>query len=244
MLSEVNEPMYQFLPASDKGTGGQPIRFSRLDWQPEEIVDATQKRGVHSSREWLDLLNPSRGLGEFKQPVMPLKKGHIAMLMASGMMGTLRLTDEDGRPMLVKGRVVKVTEKVEESVGKDGKTTTETFRDRFISTVAVLRHSGIEIVDQVEPLSKFMHKYGDQIGAHILSTYRPIYNFDPTPQEIAVLDIIGDKAQPIAGTGKSWHPAGPAPCCRSSRPRITRSPCNQHYGRTGDWKDDPGRLCA
>ena len=36
------------LPASDKGAGGQPIRFSRLDWQPEEIVDATQKRGVHS----------------------------------------------------------------------------------------------------------------------------------------------------------------------------------------------------
>jgi len=79
MLSEVNEPMYQLLPASDKGTGGQSIRFSRLDWQPEEIVDATQRRGVHSTKEWLDLLNPSRGLGEFKQPVMPLKKGHIAM---------------------------------------------------------------------------------------------------------------------------------------------------------------------
>ena len=115
MLSEVNEPMYQLLPASDKGAGGQPIRFSRLDWQPEEIVDATQRRGVHSTKEWLDLLNPARGIGEFKQPVMPLKKGHIAMLMASGMMGTLRLNDEDGKPMLVKGRVVKVTEKVEET---------------------------------------------------------------------------------------------------------------------------------
>jgi len=109
MLVEVEQPLYELLPASDKGAGGQPIRFSRLDWQPEEIVDATQKRGLHSSKEWLDLLNPSRGLGELKQPVMPLKKGHIAMLMASGMMGTLRLTDEDGKPMLVKGRVVKVT---------------------------------------------------------------------------------------------------------------------------------------
>ena len=104
MLVEVDEPLYELLPATDKGSGGQPIRFSRLDWQPEEIVDATQKRGLHSSKEWLDLLNPSRGLGEFKQPVMPLKKGHIAMLMASGMMGTLRLTDEDGKLMLVKGR--------------------------------------------------------------------------------------------------------------------------------------------
>jgi hypothetical protein len=79
MLVEVDEPLYELLPATDKGSGGQPIRFSRLDWQPEEIVDATPKRGLHSSKEWLDLLNPSRGLGELKQPVMPLKKGHIAM---------------------------------------------------------------------------------------------------------------------------------------------------------------------
>jgi hypothetical protein len=79
MLVEVDEPLYELLPATDKGSGGQPIRFSRMDWQPEEIVDATQKRGLHSSKEWLDLLNPSRGLGELKQPVMPLKKGHIAM---------------------------------------------------------------------------------------------------------------------------------------------------------------------
>jgi SNF2 family DNA or RNA helicase len=203
MLVNVDQPMYNLLPASDKSAGGQPIRFSRLDWQPEEIVDATQKRGVHSSKEWLDLLNPERGLGEFKQPVMPLKKGHIAMLMASGMMGTLRLNDEDGKPMLVKGRVVKVTEKVEENTDKNGKTTSETFRDRFVSTVAILRQSGIEIIDTVEPLSKFMHKYGDQIGSHILSTYRPLYNFDPTPEETATLDTLGTKRKPLPGQEKA-----------------------------------------
>ena len=202
MLSEVNEPMYQLLPASDKGAGGQSIRFSRLDWQPEEIVDATQRCGVHSTKEWLDLLNPSRGLGEFKQPVMPLKKGHIAMLMASGMMGTLRLNDDDGKPMLVKGRVVKVTEKVEETTDKKGNTTSEVFRDRFVSTVAILRQSGIEIIDTVEPLSKFMHKYGDQIGTHILSTYRPLYNFDPTTEETAILDTLGTKRKPLPGQDK------------------------------------------
>ena len=202
MLVEVTEPLYTLLPAPEKSAGGQPIRFSRLDWQPEEIVDATQKRGVMASKEWLDLLNPSRSLGDFKQPVMPLKKGHIAMLMASGMMGTLRLSDEDGKPMLVKGRVVKVTEKVEETTNEKGKTTSETFRDRFVSTVAILRQSGVEIIDKVEPLSKFMHKYGDQIGAHILSTYRPLYNFDPTPEEIAILDTLGTKRKPLPGQEK------------------------------------------
>jgi uncharacterized methyltransferase DUF6094/helicase-like protein len=203
MFVEVDEPLYKLLPASDKGSGGQPIRFSRLDWQPEEIVDATQKRGLLSSKEWLDLLNPSRGLGEFKQPVMPLKKGHIAMLMASGMMGTLRLNDEDGKPMLLKGRVVKVTEKVEENTDKKGNVTSEVFRDRFVSTVAILRQSGIEIIDTVEPLSKFMHKYGEQIGTHILSTYRPLYNFDPTPEETMILDTLGKKRKPLPGQEKA-----------------------------------------
>ncbi len=118
-------------------------------------------------------------------------------------MGTLRLNDNDGKPMLVKGRVVKVNEKVEESTSKDGKTLTETFRDRFVSTVAILRQSGIEIIDTVEPLSKFMHKYGDQIGAHILSTYRPLYNFDPTLEETAILDTLGTKRKPLPGQEKS-----------------------------------------
>ena len=219
MLEDVVEPLYRLLPASDKGAGGQPIRFSRLDWQPEEIVDATQKRGVLVSKEWLDLINPSRGLGEFKQPVMPLKKGHIAMLIASGMMGTLRLNDEDGKPMLVKGRVVKVTEKVEETTSKDGKTSSETFRDRFVSTVALLRQSGIEIIDTVEPLSKFMHAYGDQIGAHILSTYRPLYNFDPTLEETAILDRLGTKRKPLPGQDRP----GLLPAQRHAATAITRS---------------------
>ncbi len=219
MLMDMAEPKYNLLLASDKGSGGQPIRFSRLDWQPEEIVDATQRRGVHSSKEWLDLLNPSRGLGEFKQPVMPLKKGHIAMLMASGMMGTLCLNDDDGKPMLVKGRVVKVTEKVEETTDKKGNLTSEVFRDRFVSTVAILRQSGIEIINTVEPLSKFMHKYGDQIGTHILSTYRPLYNFDPTPEETAILDTLGTKRKPLPGQEK----AGLLPAQRHVATALSRA---------------------
>ncbi len=219
MLVEVDEPLYELQPATDKGSGGQSIRFSRLDWQPEEIVDATQKRGLHSSKEWLDLLNPSRGLGELKQPVMPLKKGHIAMLMASGMMGTLRLNDKDGKPMLVKGRVVKITEKVEENTDKKGNLTSAVFRDRFVSTVAILRQSGIEIIDTVEPLSKFMHRYGDQIGAHILSTYRPLYNFDPTTEETAILDTLGTKRKPLPGQEK----AGLLPAQRHVATALSRA---------------------
>ena len=92
-----------------------------MDWEPEEVVEATRKAGVQTTAEWLDLINPSRALAQLTQPVMPLKKGHVAMLMASGMMGTVRLTDEEGRPMLIKGRVIKVVEKSEETDSKDFK---------------------------------------------------------------------------------------------------------------------------
>jgi hypothetical protein len=65
-------------------------------------VEATRKSGVRSTRGWNDLIHPNNGEVAFT-PAMPLKKGHLAMLMASGLMGTLRMTDNDGHPMLVKG---------------------------------------------------------------------------------------------------------------------------------------------
>jgi hypothetical protein len=203
MLESAAEPVYDLLPAPDKGQGGQAIRFTRLDYEPEELVDATRTRGVHGTAEWRDLTNPNHANGKFTRPLMPLKKGHIAMLMASGMMGTIPLRDEDGRPMHVKGRVVKIVEKVSTKTSKDGKQAVDTYRDRFVTTVAVVRQTGIEIIDKVEPLAKFMHKYGDQLGAHILATYLPLYNFDPTPEEAAVLDTLARTARPLPGQEKA-----------------------------------------
>jgi hypothetical protein len=64
-----------------------------------------------------------------------------------------------------------------------------------------------------------MHKYGDQIGTHILSTYRPLYNFDPTPEETALLDTLGTKRKPLPGQEK----AGLLPAQRHTAAAIARS---------------------
>ena len=112
-IQPAEEPVYQLLSAPLRGANDKPIVFKRTDWEPEEIVESTVEAGVHKTSEWLDLIHPNRDLAQLTQPVMPLKKGHIAMLMASGMMGTVKLTDEEGHPMLIKGRVVKVVEKSE-----------------------------------------------------------------------------------------------------------------------------------
>ena len=67
-----------------------------------------------------------------------LGKPALAMLMASGLMGTLSLTDNDGHPMLVKGRVVKVVDKTTHRDDHDPETLVERFRDRYVTTVVAL----------------------------------------------------------------------------------------------------------
>ena len=113
---------------------------------------------IHETGEyfWKDLLNPRRAEGQLLRPVMPLKKGHIAMLMASGMMGVVRLKDQQGKTLLVKGRVVKVQEVVagdhdDEGNGEDGDgSDTEIIRDRFVTTVATVQQSGIKVISELK----------------------------------------------------------------------------------------------
>ena len=198
-IQSVPQPVYPLVPAPIRGANSRPVVFKRMDWEPEEVVEATQKAGVQTTSEWLDLINPSRGLAQLTQPVMPLKKGHVAMLMASGMMGTVRLTDEEGRPMLIKGRVIKVVEKSEETDSKDSGMVVETYKDRFVTTVAVLKQDGVQVIQDVKGLSDFMKAHGEKIAGHVLDTYRPLYNLDPTAAETAILDTLGTGRKPLPG---------------------------------------------
>ena len=218
-IESVIEPIYELLPAPARGANGKPVVFKRTDWEPEEVVEATIEAGVHKTSEWLDLIHPTRGLAQLSQPVMPLKRGHIAMLMASGMMGTVRLTDEEGKPMLIKGRVIKVVEKTEQPDPKEADTVVETYKDRFVTTVAVLKQDGIQVIQDVKGLTEFMKTHGEKIAVHVLETYKPLYNLDPTPKEIEVLDTLGTRRKPLLGQER----AGLLPAQRHAAVALTRS---------------------
>ena len=218
-LNPVPEPVYELLAAPSRAANGKLVTFKRTDWEPEEVVDATINAGVLKTNDWLDMINSRRGLTSLSQPVMPLKKGHIAMLMASGMMGTVRLTDEDGNPMLIKGRVVKVVEKTEQTDSKDGETIIEVYKDRFVTTVSLLNQSGVEVIQGVKGLSDFMKAHGEKIAAHVLETYKPLYNLDPTQKEINILDTLGTKRKPLPGQER----AGLLPAQRHAAAALARS---------------------
>jgi hypothetical protein len=201
MLAAVPTPKYTLLPAPAKGAGGSGIRFSRMDYSAEELADSTLKTGLLHSRAWLDLIDPSRLDVKVDRPIMPLKKGHIAMLMAAGTMGIMRLTDENSQPMLVKGRVVKITDKVGTEETKSGDKM-DILRDRWVTTISVIRQSGIEVITDVKQLSEFMQKYGEQIGRFITDQTRPLYNFNPTQAENAILDTLSLRRKGLPGQTK------------------------------------------
>ena len=205
------------LPAPKKGAGGRSIFFRRKAYAPQDLVDAARYAGVQSTVAFHDLLDPERVLREATlQPVMPLKKGHLAMLMASGMMGTLRLTDEAGVPFLVKGRVVK--EQLE-TTEQSGDKVIVKYTDHFKTTVATVSASEIAVIEDVPALQSFMEAHGDRIADHVLHTYRPLYNLDPTEQENAVLNTLGRTRKPLPGQAQ----AGLLPTQRHAAAALARA---------------------
>jgi len=200
VLEPAADPTYTLTPAPVRGAAGRAIIFKRSDWTDEEIALAALEGGARTTTAWKDLLDPRRAEGQLTRPAMPLKKGHIAMLMASGMMGIVRLTDQQGNPLLIKGRVVKIQEVVGNDDDEEGEESdVETIRDRFVTTVAVVQQSGIKVIGDVEGLTEFMQEHGDAIAAHVLDTYRPLYNMDPTDEENAILDTLGKGRKPLPG---------------------------------------------
>jgi hypothetical protein len=204
-LKAVETPCYSVIPALTRGANGRPVRYYRAAWSPEDMVAATRQIGVHTTQEWADLHANGNGMVDIR-PAMPLKKGHVAMLMSSGMMGTLRLSDADERPMLVKGRVVKVPHKIVEEVQTNKRGEKEEvvkWRDRFITTVAALSKAGLSVIKDVVDLTAFMKAHGDKIANHILQAYRPLYNLTPTLAEQAVVDRLGTERKPLPGQAKA-----------------------------------------
>jgi hypothetical protein len=132
-------------------------------------------------------------------PPIPLKKGHVAMLMASGLMGTL-LIDKDGERLLVKGRVRKTQDVSVEETEKGDVVTIK--RDRFSTTVGVISHTGVEVLDDVTRLTTFMEEYGEELAGEILK-HPPRYDLRPTPAEWHYLGTLGKQRQPLPGQAEA-----------------------------------------
>ena len=97
-----------------------------------------RRSGLWASTEVTDSLWPSKD--QRTRPLMPLRRGHMAMLIAAGFLDNLQL-EADGRRILVKGKTTKELVLVEETPDK------ETYREKLRTTVVALDLGDGEITD-------------------------------------------------------------------------------------------------
>jgi SAM-dependent methyltransferase len=117
-------PTYS-LPTSKPGT----VLFSSRSLDPEVMVEEARRSGLWASpalqdRLWLAETGTTR-------PLMPLRRGHLAMLIAAGFLNNLCL-EANGQRVLVKGRTYK------EFVLAEATEETETYREVLRTSVVAL----------------------------------------------------------------------------------------------------------
>ncbi len=171
LLEEMGEEEKYHLPAPLE----TKFYFRGTEINPQEALAEATEAGAWKTPEWQEWMTPRRDLATFR-PLMPLKKGHLAMLIAAGLMQNLRLRSEDGtEQLLVKGRTYKVQEKVE-SADEDE----EIVRDRFVTEIVALdlKSGKNERVADPPALAEFVDKWRDALTKKVMDTFVPLYQFD------------------------------------------------------------------
>ena len=105
------------------------ILFATRTVDPLAAVAEARKTGLWASQEVRDSLWPAED--QRTRPLMPLRRGHLAMLVAAGFLDNLVL-EADGQRILVKGRTTKELVLAEETEN------TEVYRERLRTTVVAL----------------------------------------------------------------------------------------------------------
>jgi len=99
---------------------------------PADCFQEIEEYGLWKDKEIKDILFPQAD--EILRPLMPLRKGHLAMLIGAGLMDNIEI-EKDGRKLLIKGKTEKKVHyrEIEE---EEQRTTIET--DYVVTNVMVL----------------------------------------------------------------------------------------------------------
>ena len=119
-------------------TADQPIIFTTRSIDPVAAATEARHSGLWASPAITDKFWPQEVT--LARPLMPLRKGHMAQLVAAGFLDNLSLQTGDER-ILVKGRTTKVMETVEENDEKTVK------QDKMRTTIITLNLDTGEIQD-------------------------------------------------------------------------------------------------
>ncbi|MCZ2109613.1 MAG: class I SAM-dependent methyltransferase [Dehalococcoidia bacterium] len=88
----------------------RPVVFASQFTSPEEAASEARYQGLWTNAALVERLWPSDERSV--RPLMPLRRGHLALMLAAGFLNNLVLEDGDRR-VLVRGRITKVRRPVE-----------------------------------------------------------------------------------------------------------------------------------
>ena len=128
-------PYPEYTPATSPSGD---ILFTTRTVDPIAAAAEARRSGLWASTEITDTLWPVKD--SRTRPLMPLRRGHMAMLVAAGFLDNLVLESE-GRRILVKGKTSKEMILVEDTPEK------EVYRERLVTTVVSLDLGDGEIVE-------------------------------------------------------------------------------------------------
>jgi len=128
-------PYPEYTPATSPSGD---ILFATRTVDPVAAAAEARRSGLWTSTEITDSLWPAKD--NRTRPLMPLRRGHMAMLVAAGFLDNLVLESE-GRRILVKGKTSKEMVMVEDTPEK------EVYRERLVTTVVSLDLGDGEIVE-------------------------------------------------------------------------------------------------
>lgn len=92
-ITEVTRPFYELPPSNIL----KEPRFTSVRFDPEQVAKEVETHGINIEEE----INPATGLTDSIRPLMPLRKGHMALLLASGFMDGI--LEKDGKILVIKG---------------------------------------------------------------------------------------------------------------------------------------------
>ena len=130
--------MSQYAVFNPPLTAAGDVLFTRRTVDPVEAAAEARRAGLWTNPQITDALWPATE--DRTRPLMPLRRGHMAMLVAAGFLDNLQL-EADGHRILVKGRTSKEMVLVDDTPEK------EVFRERIKTTVVALGLDDGEITD-------------------------------------------------------------------------------------------------
>jgi hypothetical protein len=166
---ETEEP-YQIPPVPE---GRFYFRSAEVD--PREALAEAFEAGVWQGRAWADALTPADGM-QAVRPLMPLRRGHIAMALAAGLLDNTSIARDGGKRFLVKGRLRKVQEDV--TTDQDRENEVKRQLDKFQTSITVLdlEDGTLTTLKNEAELRAWLTEWQDVLAARIVEEFEPLHD--------------------------------------------------------------------